>query len=248
MIIPPALEIAANSLASARAAQAGGATRIELCAALELGGVTPSWAQIALVRESVSIPLHVLIRPRAGDFVYDDDEIAVMSADIAHCAAAGCQGVVVGVLTESGDVDIARCRQLVNAAGALEMTFHRAIDVCRDPIHALEDVIALGFRRLLSSGGAASAPQGVACLRALIHQAAGRIAVMPGSGITATNIAALFSATGAGEFHASAKRTMPSRLRHAPENGLDMVDGEVRTDADEVRRMVEALRHAAQAA
>ena len=165
MVIPPALEIVANSLASAQAAQTGGATRIELCAALELGGVTPSWAQIALVRERVSIPLHVLIRPRAGDFVYDDDEIAAMSADVAHCAASGCEGVVLGALTEDGDIDIARCRELVNAAGALELTFHRAIDVCRDPTRALEDVIALGFRRLLSSGGASSAPQGVERLR-----------------------------------------------------------------------------------
>ena len=248
MTLPPVLEIAANSLASAQAAQTGGATRIELCAALELGGITPSWAQIALVRERVPIPLHVLIRPRAGDFVYDDDEIAVMSADVAHCAAAGCDGVVIGALTEDGDIDIARCRELVNAAGALELTFHRAIDVCRDPTRALEEVIALGFRRLLSSGGAPGASQGVARLRALMEQAAGRIVVMPGGGITAGNIAALFAATGAGEFHASAKRSLPSRMRHTPERALGMGDGEIRTDADEVRHMVEALRRAAGAA
>jgi len=219
--------------------------RIELCAALELGGITPSWAQIALVRERVSIPLHVLIRPRAGDFVYDEDEIAVMSADVAHCAAAGCEGVVIGALTEDGDIDIARCRELVDAAGALELTFHRAIDVCRDPARALEDVIALGFRRLLSSGGAPSASQGVARLRALMEQAAGRIAVMPGGGITAGNIAALFAATGARDFHASAKRSLPSRMRHTADSALGMGDGEIRTDAGEVRHMAQALRRAA---
>lgn len=248
MAMPPALEIAANSLASAQAAQAGGATRIELCAALELGGVTPSPAQIALVRERVSIPLHVLIRPRAGDFVYDDGEVAVAAADIAHCVAAGCDGVVVGVLTEGGDVDVARCRELVAAAGSLDLTFHRAIDVCRDPARALEGIIGLGFHRVLSSGGAVSAAQGAARLRSLIDQAAGRIAVMPGGGIDAGNIAALLAATGAREFHASAKRALPSRMRYAPDSALGMDSGEIRSDADEVRRMVEALRGASWAA
>lgn len=244
MTMTPALEIAANSLASAQAAQAGGATRIELCAALELGGITPSPAQIALVRGRVSIPLHVLIRPRAGDFVYDDDEIATASADVAHCVAAGCDGVVVGALTEDGNVDIARCRALVAAAGPLDLTFHRAIDVCRDPARALEEIIDLGFRRVLSSGGATSAVQGIARLRALMKQASGRIEVMPGGGIDAGNIAALLSRTGAREFHASAKRTLPSRMRYAPENALGMGDGEIRSDADEVRRMVAALGRA----
>ena len=244
MAIDAVLEIAANSLASAQAAQAGGATRIELCAALELGGVTPSPAQIALVRERVSIPLHVLIRPRAGDFVYDDGEVAVAAADIAHCVAAGCDGVVVGVLTEGGDVDVARCRELVAAAGSLDLTFHRAIDVCRDPARALEDIIGLGFHRVLSSGGAVSAAQGAARLRSLIDQAAGRIAVMPGGGIDAGNITALFAATGAREFHASAKRALQSRMRYVPDSALGMGDGEIRSDIDEVRRMVEALRGA----
>jgi copper homeostasis protein len=210
--------------------------------------MTPSWAQISLARERVSIPLHVLVRPRAGDFVYDDDEIAVMSADIAHCAAAGCEGVVIGALTECGDIDIARCRQLVDAAGALDLTFHRAIDVCRDPARALEDIISLGFRRLLTSGGAPSAPLGAARLRALIKQASGRIAVMPGGGITAGNIAGLLAATGAGEFHASAKRRLPSRMRHTPESALGMGGGEIRTDVEEVRNIVQALRHAVEAA
>jgi copper homeostasis protein len=236
------LEIAANSLASALAAQEGGASRIELCAALELGGLTPSPGQIARVRERLSIPVHVLVRPRAGDFAYADEDHATMLADIAHCAAAGCDGVVVGALTTDGEVDVTRCRELVSAAGRLHLTFHRAIDVCRDPAAALEAIIGLGFSRILSSGGAASAMEGSANLRRLIEQAAGRIKIMPGAGIDAGNIAALMAATGAREFHASAKRTLPSRMRFAPSDALGMAGGETRSDAAEVCRMVEALR------
>ena len=239
------LEIAANSLASALAAQEGGASRIELCAALELGGLTPSPGQIALVREKLSIAVHVLIRPRAGDFAYADEEHATMLADIAHCATAGCDGVVIGALTADGDVDVARCRELVSAAGQLDLTFHRAIDVCRDPAAALEAVIGLGFKRVLSSGGVASAMEGSGNLRRLIERAAGRIEIMPGAGVGTDNIAALMAATGAREFHASVKRTLPSRMRFAPRDALGMAGGETRSDAAEVRRLVEALHAAA---
>ena len=131
------LEIAANSLASALAAQDGGADRIELCAALEIGGLTPSHAQIALVRERLSIPIHVLVRPRAGDFAYSAEEHATMLTDIAHCVALGCEGVVVGALDPDGEVDAARCRELADAAGGLDLTFHRAIDVSRDLLRSL---------------------------------------------------------------------------------------------------------------
>ncbi|WP_368564325.1 copper homeostasis protein CutC [Pseudoxanthomonas sp. UTMC 1351] len=239
------LEIAANSLASALAAQAGGASRIELCTALELGGLTPSPGQIALVREKLSIPMHVLVRPRAGDFAYTGEEHATILADIAHCAAAGCDGVVVGALTADGDVDVARCREFVSAAGQLDLTFHRAIDVCRDPAAALEAVIGFGFTRVLSSGGAASAMEGSANLRRLIEQAAGRIEIMPGAGIDAANIGALMAATGAREFHASAKRTLPTRMSFAPSDSLGMAGGETRSDSAQVHRLVDAMRAAA---
>lgn len=239
------LEIAANSLASALAAQEGGASRVELCTALELGGLTPSPGQIALVREKLAIPVYVLIRPRAGDFAYADEEHATMLADVEYCAAAGCDGVVVGALTADGDVDVARCRELVSAAGRLDLTFHRAIDVCRDPADALEAVIGLGFKRVLSSGGATSAMEGSANLRRLIEQAAGRIEIMPGAGIGADNIATLMAATGAREFHASAKRALPTGMRFTPTDALGMTGGETRSDAGEVRRLVEALRDSA---
>ncbi|HVI58641.1 MAG TPA: copper homeostasis protein CutC [Luteimonas sp.] len=235
------LEIATNSLASALAAEAGGADRIELCAALEVGGLTPSHAQVALARERVSLPIHVLVRPRAGDFVYSAEEHATMLADIAHCAALGCEGVVVGALDGEGEVDLARCRELVEAAAGMDLTFHRAIDVSRNLPRSLEHAIELGFHRILSSGGAVSAPQGADRLRELVERAAGRIVVMPGGGIDAGNVAALAAATGAREFHASAKRTLPSAMRHAPRDALGMGEGESRSDVDEVRRLAQAL-------
>lgn len=238
------LEVAANSVASAIAAQDGGAGRVELCCALELGGLTPSHSQIALARERLHIPLYVLVRPRAGDFLYADDECTTMLRDIEACVALGCDGVVLGVLDADGNVDRGRCRELVSAARGLGVTFHRAIDVSRDPLQSLEDAIALGCERVLSSGAQPSAPQGADLLQTMVRRAAGRISVMPGAGIDAGNVAALRARTGAHEFHASAKRALPSTACHVPCQPLGMVGTEIRTDADTVRDMVTALRNA----
>lgn len=236
------LEVAANSVASALAAQAGGAGRVELCAALELGGLTPSQATIAMARERLRIPLYVLIRPRAGDFLYDELECEAMRRDIETCAALGCDGVVLGVLDAEGDVDLPRCRALIDAAGSMGITFHRAFDLARDPRRALEDAIALGCERVLTSGGQASALEGAPLIRELLAQAAGRIAIMPGAGVTPGNLAALAAATGAREFHASAKRQLDSGMRHRPLPLTDMQGGELRSDEEQVRALVQALR------
>jgi copper homeostasis protein len=238
------LEVAANSVASAIAAQEGGAGRVELCTALELGGLTPSYAQIALARAQLRIPLYVLIRPRAGDFLYDEREFATMLRDIEACVALGCDGVVIGMLDGDGNVDRRHCAELVSTARGLGVTFHRAIDVSRDPLQALEDAITLGCERVLSSGAQPSAPQGADLLREMVLRAEGRIAVMPGAGIDAGNIAVLREQTGAQEFHASAKHALPSAARHVPRQSLGMSGGETRTDADSVRRILEALRTA----
>lgn len=237
----PALEIAANSLASAHAAQAGGATRIELCSALELGGLTPSHAQIALVREEVSLPVHVLVRPRAGDFVYSDAEHRSMLADIAHCVAAGCDGVVVGALDAQGHVDRERCRALVDAAGPLTLTFHRAIDVCADPLRALDDIIALGFHRVLSSGGATDAVTGADTLRAMVDRAGDALIVMPGAGITPGNLAMLAACTRAHEFHASASRLLPSAMPVRSGAPAGMAEGERRSCEATVRALASVV-------
>lgn len=236
------LEIAANSIASALAAQQGGADRVELCSALELGGLTPSHATIALTRERVRLPVYVLIRPRAGDFLYSELECETMRHDIEACRSLGCDGVVVGILDAHGDVDVARCRTLIDAAGNMGVTFHRAFDVANDRERALEDIIALGCERVLTSGGQASAREGADSIRQLVARAGERIAIMAGAGIDARNIASLREAAGAHEFHASAKRALPSAMRHQGFAESGMSAGEIRSDVDEVRALVRALR------
>jgi len=214
----PTLEIAAGSLASALAAQEAGADRVELCEGLESGGTTPSYGTLASARERLRIPLFVLVRPRAGDFLYDARETEVMLRDIDLCVRLGCDGVVVGALDADGGIDQPLCRQFVAAAGPLQVTFHRAFDAARDPAQALEQVVALGCRRVLTSGGRATAIEGGDTLAALVRQAAGRVSVMPGAGLDAGNVATLARATGAHEFHASCKAPRRSSMRfHRPE-------------------------------
>lgn len=237
----PLLEVAANSVASALAAQEGGAARIELCGALELGGLTPSHATIAMARARLDIPLYVLIRPRSGDFLYNDLECEAMQRDIETCVALGCDGVVLGVLDAQGQVDRPRCRPLIAAAGHLGVTFHRAFDLTQNPSQALEAVIELGCERVLTSGARARAVDGAAQIRALLTQAAGRVIVMPGAGLNPHNVASLARSTGARELHASAKRELPSRMRHRRVDMAEMAGGEWRTDVAQVRVMVEAL-------
>lgn len=236
------LEVAANSVASACAAQEGGAGRVELCSALELGGLTPSHATIALARDRLRIPLYALIRPRAGDFLYDDLDIETMRRDIETCAALGCDGVVLGVLDADGQVDMTRCRALIGAAGRMGITFHRAFDLGSDPHRALEDIVALGCERVLTSGGQPGALEGAGLISELVAQSAGRLSVMPGAGVHAGNIAALAAATGAHEFHASAKRQLPSGMRYQPSGFADMQAGELRSDVAQVRALVTALQ------
>jgi copper homeostasis protein len=237
----PLLEIAANSLASALAAQEAGAGRVELCASLGEGGLTPSYATIALARERLGIPLYVLIRPRAGDFLYSDLELETMLGDIEVCVRLGCDGVVIGALDADGDVALAQCRGLIAAAGRLGVTFHRAFDLARDPHRALEDIVALGCARVLTSGQCATAPAGAELIRALVDRAAQRIVIMPGGGIDADNIVALRAETGATEFHASAKRPLVSGMQHRPQRLADLQSGEIRSDREQIRRMLQAL-------
>lgn len=236
------LEVAANSIASALAAGAGGAGRVELCSALEVGGLTPSHATIAIAVARLRIPVFVLIRPRPGDFVYDDVECETMRRDIEACKALGCTGVVIGALDADGDVDVPRCRELGQAAQGLQVTFHRAFDFTRDPFAALEAIIALGCARVLTSGQANDALAGAPLIRRLVDASRGRIIVMPGGGIDAGNIGAIRDATGATEFHASAKTRIASRMRNAPSRLGEMDDSHWQTDPAGVRARIVALR------
>lgn len=238
----PLLEIAADGLRSALAAEAGGADRVELCADLANGGVTPSVGVIAAVRDVLALPVHVLIRPRAGDFCYSRAEIRVMQYDIEQCARLGCHGIVIGALDTAGDVDLKACRELMAVAGAMSITFHRAFDAVRDRQIALEALIGLGCARVLTSGGSVSAPEGATAIAAVVRQAAGRIGVMAAAGIRSEHVRELIAATGVREIHASAsaRQTSPTSQRSAALRGLDP-DWQ-QTDAEAVRRLVDELR------
>lgn len=207
------LEICANSVMSCVEAQKGGAYRVELCAAIPEGGTTPSYGEIAVAQELLDIKLNVIIRPRGGDFLYSGLEHKIMLKDIEICLKLGVDGIVIGCLTAEGDVDMQRCRELVAAAGEMDITFHRAFDKCRDPFISLEDIISLGCSRILTSGQQPKAEQGIGLLKKLVQQAGDRIIIMPGSGINENNIVKIARETGAVEFHLSAREAVESKMK-----------------------------------
>ena len=206
------LEICVESVESAVAAEKGGANRVELCGALSEGGLTPSFGLIHAVTRAVGIGAYVMIRPRCGDFLYSDAEFRMMLEDVAVAREAGARGVVVGLLTTDGTVDVERTRALVKAAGPMDVTVHRAIDMSRDLEEALEAAIAAGAARVLTSGGAKTALQGAAKIAAMVRRAHGRIGVMIGGNVRAENLAQIVSATGAEQFHAALRTTMDSPM------------------------------------
>jgi copper homeostasis protein len=206
------LEVCIDSVESAIAAERGGARRVELCSGLLEGGLTPGAGLIASVRGRVAVDMFVMIRPRGGDFLYSDLEFEVMREEIAHARRLGADGVVLGLLDEDGRVDVDRTRELIELAAPLPVTFHRAIDMTPDPAAAVEDAIAAGARRILTSGGAASVTQGIAEIARMVKAARGRVAIMPGGGISPENIAAVALTTGANEFHSSARTAVASGM------------------------------------
>jgi len=239
------IEVCANSLESALAAQAGGATRVELCSALIEGGLTPSPAAIELTRERLRIKLHVLIRPRGGDFCYEETEFALMKRDIEFCKKSHVDGVVIGVLQPDGSVDVERMRDLITAARPLAVTFHRAFDMAADPFRSLDDIVTLGVERLLTSGQRGSAIEGKGLIAELVRRAGDRLLVMPGAGINDGNICELVTATGAREFHLSGQKKVASRMVYRNPHVFMGVPGlpeyEIGvTDEEKIRRVVEA--------
>lgn len=242
------VEICVDSVEGALAAQAGGADRVELCDNLLEGGTTPSAGCIKLARQRLSLGLHVIVRPRGADFFYSEVEFEVMREDVRVAKELGADGVVIGCLTAAGDVDVPRTRELVELARPLNVTFHRAFDMCREPQRALEELIALGVERVLTSGQEASCLEGLDLIAELHRQAAGRIIVMPGGGITPRNARRIVEATGVREVHLSARGSVESRMEYR--NGRVFMGGTLRppefswksTDAAAVRRVVEALR------
>lgn len=242
------IENCANGAESTRRAQEGGADRVELCAGIPEGGTTPSAGEIRLARRLLTTTrLNVIIRPRGGDFCYTDDELSVMAYDIGVARQAGADGVVFGALRPDGSIHIEAMRQLMEAARGMSVTFHRAFDVCRNPIEALEQIITLGCDRILSSGQEPTAEEGIPLLAMLNRRAADRIVIMPGCGVNASNIAFIAHATGCREFHFSGRSAVESTMEYR--NPRVSMGGTVRieeysrdlTDPDKIRAARKAL-------
>jgi len=221
-----AVEVCVDSVASAVAAERGGASRIELCGSMVEGGITPSAGLIAMTRAAVSVDLHVMIRPRGGDFCYEPDEFEIMCRDIALAQRLGADGIVFGILDVHGNVDVARTRQLVDAARPLRVTFHRAFDMTADLFRALDDVCAAGIDRVLTSGGEPTSLQVKETILQLVKKAEGRIVVMPGGGIKPENARSLVDYTGVTEVHVGLRSTIPSPMLHRnPRISMGSVEG-----------------------
>ncbi len=208
------LEICADSVESACRAEEAGAGRVELCSALSEGGLTPSLGLISMVLSNINIELNVIIRPRGGDFLYSDSDFSVMRRDIDAAGEAGANGIVAGILLSNGDIDVDRMSKLVEYSYPMKVTFHRAFDMCHDPFKGIEDIISTGAVRLLTSGQAKRAVEGVTLIKDLITVADDKIIVMPGCGIDEYNIASIAIATGAREFHLSARGQGESQMTY----------------------------------
>jgi copper homeostasis protein len=212
-ILNKKLEIIAYCIEACKIASSAGADRIELCDNPGDGGTTPSSGMVSKALEISEIPVFPMVRPRGGDFLYSDWEFDIMKKDVMHFRSLGCKGVVLGILDQDGNVDESRTRSLVEAAGDMEVTFHRAFDRVRDPMESLEVVIRTGCRRILTSGGFPTVPEGIATIRELNEVAAERIIIMPGSGVRSHNIREILNQTGCREIHSSASVTKETGMR-----------------------------------
>jgi copper homeostasis protein len=236
-------ELCAETMDACLAARDGGADRIELCTGLSEGGMTPSHGFVRAAILHSGLPVHVLVRPRGGDYVYSDAEIAVMSADIEHVKSLGAAGVVLGLLKPDGTVDVEKTKALVELSKPIKVTFHRAFDDTPSLETALEDVIATGCNRVLTSGGHHDVVSGADALAKLVVQASDRIDVAVGGGLRVENASALASATGAKHFHGSlrskqAKIKMPVAGESGADASVEIFDPEV------LRQVIDRLRGA----
>jgi copper homeostasis protein len=219
------LEVPVFSIDSALIAQSAGADRLELCSGFSEGGTTPSHATVLFAKELISIPINAMIRPRGGDFLYSETEFNIMKNDIEFCKQSRINGVVFGILYADGTIDKQRCKELLEIAKPLSVTFHRAFDRTVEPFQALEDIIEIGFDRILTSGLQKDALLGAKLISELIERSNGRIVIMPGCGINSGNLAEIKSTTKAIEFHASAKKFIQSEMQFI--NNISMGKDEI---------------------
>ena len=241
------LEVCADSVQSAVAAQEGGAGRVELCSALVIGGLSPSAAMFRQVKENTDLKIRVLLRPRFGDFCYDEYEFQTLAEEVQQFRELGADGVVIGILKPDGTINMEQMAELVNAAKGIGITMHRAFDVCSNPYEALEQCVSLGIDTILTSGQRNSAWEGRELLSELVRRADGRIDILAGAGIGPEVIGELADYTGVRSFHMSGKKVLDSRMEFR-RSGVPMgIPGfsefEIcQTDADQVRRAAEILK------
>jgi copper homeostasis protein len=228
------LEICVDSLESAINAQTAGADRVELCSNLAEGGTTPGLGTIVSVRNNLSIDLNVIIRPRGSDFLYTDSEFDIMRRDIDVCGEAGADGIVIGILLTDGNIDTDRIVRLIEIARPMSVTFHRAFDMCLDPVKGLNDIISTGADRVLTSGQKKEATEGAKIIESLVKQANNRIIIMPGGGINESNISWLAGTTGAREFHLTGRKVVESDMIYR-KSGISMG---IKNDIGEFSRKV----------
>lgn len=208
------LEVCVDSVESAEAAARGGAKRLEVCANLVIGGTTPGVSQFKEMRKNCQTPMNVLVRPRYGDFLYTEPEFSILLEDVVMFRRLGAEGVVVGCLTAGGELDLERMKRLREAADGIHLTLHRAFDMCRDPKKALEESVSIGVDTILTSGQRNSCAEGAKLLGELVSQAAGRLEILVGGGVTPENLETLAKATGSKSFHMSGKKIAESGMKY----------------------------------
>lgn len=237
------IEIATSDFETTKSAVAGGADRIELCANLAEGGTTPSYGTLIKCREAFTVSLYPIIRPRGGDFLYTNDEFAIMLQDVKLCKELGYDGVVIGLLNKDGSIDMKRTAQLIEVAYPLGVTFHRAFDRCKDPFEAMEQLIDIGSERILTSGQQPSVVDGVELVATLNKAADERIIIMPGSGLRKENIKMLAEKTGCVEFHSSLRGKEQSKMDFIHEGFKESKESYENNaiDAEEVKALRNAL-------
>jgi len=235
------LEIAVFSVEAAVTALKAGAHRIEFCENPQEGGTTPSYGSLKTLRSFTTQPVFPIIRPRGGDFLYSRSEFEVMKADLNIIKELGYLGAVIGLLNADGSIDTNRTKELVDIAGpSMQISFHRAFDRCNDPLIALEEIIATGCKRILTSGQVPNAADALPLLKKLVKEAGDRIIIMPGSGVRSNNIKEILEATSAKEIHSSARQMQASKMQNVKESMQENLQT-TGVDVEEIKKMLEQL-------
>ena len=237
------LEVCAFNLQSSIIAERVGAKRVELCENPADGGTTPSYGTIKQTREKIGISLYPIIRPRGGNFFYDEEEFGIIKQDILLCKQLGCDGISTGVHLQNGEIDTERLKQIVEWAYPMGVTCHRVFDATPDPLKALEEIIDSGCERILTSGQKSAAPEGIEMLAKLVQQAGGRIIIMPGAGVRSSNIETLIKGTGATEFHTSARIAAPDPVTFRNPAIADAGDWYIANE-EELNKILDLLKKA----